>query len=607
MKKNFFRTYKFKFLFFIVFFMFLTCTSLIIMAVRDTKNTSISIFSERGNTILKQAISQIDIDQYKRISASLDKNDPYFDELYKTFNSIKTNTDCLYLYTMRPISGNNFAYVIDGTDQSDEENYSEIGTIENIEDWAEQPLQCMQEQQIVYSGLEDNEDWGWMISIYAPIIDEDGISIGFVGVDFTIDELKNHIANTKNKLTMIGIIISGIGIIFMIFVILSFFKKLNSVVDAMKNVSDGAKNLSVRLDVPKTPELGTLSLSCNAVISSMQLTMQTVSKSVESVNKNSTKILDHTRKLLDLITNVNGNMDDVQSKATSQTNLIASLETNINDLEDSIQTLNTKISEQNRTVSSSIREIETIINSINGTDSQINFISQEYQSIVEETKTNEKKQNNMTEKIRFIEKQASNLSTANAVITGIASKTNLLAMNAAIEASHAGEAGKGFSVVAGEIRALAENSAKQTQNITTLVTNIEEAVKQIVIASDDSEKAFSALGHKIETLSSSMISIKQNMNEQNENATNVTAMLGLLADSAESITLASNTITEKTNSVVKGINTMKFSIKRINETSTSAKSLLSEMTSFAHDTNESSESNQGAVDDINELINSYKF
>lgn len=607
MLSKFFKSYKLKFFLFLILFIGITCSALIILAVKNTKSTAIKIYTEHGKFILENAISQIDLAQYKRLSNSLDKNDEYFDELYDIFNSIKTNNDCKYLYSMRQISGNDFAYVVDGTDQDDEENYSEIGTKEDISEWAEIPFNCMKEKQIVHTGLENNDDWGWMISVYAPIIDTDGKVLGFAGVDFAIDEIKGYIAESRKVLILIGTGIILVGLILLIIVILNLFKSIGSIVKGMCNISEGSKELTSRIAVPKSTELGNLASSCNLVIETMQSTMNTISTSVTSVNQNSTRILEQTKQLISSIGNVSKNIDDVQSKANSQTNLITSLESNTNDLNNSINMLNNQIKEQSETVSNSISAIKSIIESINGTDEQINNISKEYQSIVEETKFNEKKQNDMTEKIKFIAQQAENLSTANTVIVGIAGKTNLLAMNAAIEASHAGEAGKGFSVVAGEIRKLAENSQIQSKNISTLVTQIDDAIKQIVSASDDSEKAFSALGHKIESLSGSLNSIKQNMNEQNSNATNITSMLEILTDSTQTISSASNNINTKTQDVVKGINTMKFSIKRINETSDNAKNLLNEMSNCVNDTNNSSESNKIAVDEINNIVNSYTF
>lgn len=607
MKKSFFYSYKVRFLSFVLLFMAAICTALIVIAVQNTKETSINIFSDRGKNILNQAIEQIDIEQYKRISNSLDKNDPYFDELYTIFNTIKENTDCKYLYTMKQIEGTKFAYVVDGTNQNDRKNYSEIGTIEDIADWAEEPLLCIKEKKILNSGLEENEEWGMMLSVYAPIIDDSGKVLGFAGVDFAIEGLKEHITKVRNRLINFGVGISVIGLIFMLLIILNFFKALSKVINAMKDISSGSKELNARITAPKSLELGQLSNSCNEVINTMQLTMKNVSNSVDVVNENSNVILNQVKQLVESIKTVGVNISDVQSKATSQTMLVGSLENNTNILQESIALLSSKVNEQNETVSSSIEAIKTIIESINGTDVQINNISNEYLSIVEETKVNEKKQQDMTAKIKFIEEQANNLSIANAVITGIASKTNLLAMNAAIEASHAGESGKGFSVVAGEIRALAENSAKQTGNITNLVQQIEDAIKQIVIASDDSEKAFFQLGHKIENLSGSLMSIKQNMNSQNESANNITSMLNLLTEATSSISSASTVINENTQNVVKGIEKIKFSSRRINETSETAQNLLSEMTEYADETSVSTENNKKAVDDISGVVNSYKF
>ena len=97
------------------------------------------------------------------------------------------------------------------------------------------------------------------------------------------------------------------------------------------------------------------------------------------------------------------------------------------------------------------------------------------------------------------------------------------------------------------------------------------------------------------------------MNEQNTNATSITSMLEILTDSTDTISNASNAINTQTQDVVKGINTMKFSIKRINERSDNAKNMLQEMSAFANDTNSSSENNKKAVDDINNIVNSYTY
>jgi methyl-accepting chemotaxis protein len=116
--------------------------------------------------------------------------------------------------------------------------------------------------------------------------------------------------------------------------------------------------------------------------------------------------------------------------------------------------------------------------------------------------------------IKEISKESEGLLEINAVMENIASQTNLLSMNAAIEAAHAGESGKGFAVVADEIRKLAENSGEQSKTISAVLKKIAASIGTITTATDDVLSRFEAITTGIKTVAEQEDTIRAAMEEQ---------------------------------------------------------------------------------------------
>ena len=110
----------------------------------------------------------------------------------------------------------------------------------------------------------------------------------------------------------------------------------------------------------------------------------------------------------------------------------------------------------------------------------------------------------------------------------IASQTNLLSMNAAIEAAHAGEAGKGFAVVAGEIRKLAESAGKQSKTIAEVLKKIKDAIDMITVSTNTVMENFQSIDEYVRTVSEQEANIRNAMEEQGQGSRQILEAIGQL-------------------------------------------------------------------------------
>jgi len=189
------------------------------------------------------------------------------------------------------------------------------------------------------------------------------------------------------------------------------------------------------------------------------------------------------------------------------------------------------------------------------------------------------KQTDVNQRIQEIQDESKTLQEANAVISNIASQTNLLAMNAAIEAAHAGESGSGFAVVADEIRKLSETSTTQSKRIGEQLKKISDTIAGVVQASEETGKIFANISVSINETDMLVRQIKSAMEEQGEGSKQITQALANMNNSSNEVKSASVEMNEGNKVILE-------EIRQLQDATLSMKDSMKEMRNSAEKINE---------------------
>ena len=228
-----------------------------------------------------------------------------------------------------------------------------------------------------------------------------------------------------------------------------------------------------------------------------------------------------------------------------------------------IESLDGMIQGQASSVEEASASVEEMIGNINSVDKSVIKMVEEFTVLELDTKNGIEKNSSVNELIQKISEQSVAMMDANEMIQSIAEQTNLLAMNAAIEAAHAGEAGKGFSVVADEIRKLAETSAEQSNRISEELSNIQQGIQRVVIASTESEQSFQAVSGRINTTAELVAQIRGAMEEQQAGSQQILEALQAMNDSTSEVRGAGAEMSKGGDSIMRDVSNIHESMNGI--------------------------------------------
>jgi methyl-accepting chemotaxis protein len=215
-----------------------------------------------------------------------------------------------------------------------------------------------------------------------------------------------------------------------------------------------------------------------------------------------------------------------------------------------IDRLNDQVEKQSASVSKSSSAIEEMIANIHSVTNTLVKNSDNVQELIGASDVGRMGLQEVATDIQVIARDSEGLLEINAVMENIASQTNLLSMNAAIEAAHAGEAGKGFAVVADEIRKLAENSGEQSKTISTVLKKIKDSIDKITRSTDSVMNKFEAIDSGVKTVSMQEENIRAAMEEQSVGSQQILEVIGQLSEITRMVKNGSDSMLEGSKEVI---------------------------------------------------------
>lgn len=251
--------------------------------------------------------------------------------------------------------------------------------------------------------------------------------------------------------------------------------------------------------------------------------------SVVASDELASKMTDTSASMEQILANIGSIKERIINQSASVTESQATIQNMLQRIED----LNSSVSVQVNGVNNSSSAVEEMVANIRSVADILEKNSKAVNELGEEAENGRVKIAASTELSKAIIDKSAGLLEASSVIQNIASQTNLLAMNAAIEAAHAGESGKGFAVVADEIRTLAEQSNSQGKTITNQLKELQEAIHSVAQNTSDVQSQFDVIFELTNTVRNQEAVIKNAMEEQTAGSTQVLQAISEIKDSSE--------------------------------------------------------------------------
>jgi len=408
------------------------------------------------------------------------------------------------------------------------------------------------------------------------------------------------------KLLVIAFAVIAFAAVIVFFITKIITKPIVMLVNTLKDISEGEGDLTHAIIINSKDEIGRLALYFNKTLEKIKNLVINVRKEADTLSGIGTDLAGNMTETAAAVNEITSNIQSIKGRVINQSASVSETHATMEQLTVNIHKLNDHVENQSSQVSQASSAIEEMMANINSVTNTLVNNAANVNTLREASEVGRAGLQEVAGNIQDIAHESEGLLEINSVMENIASQTNLLSMNAAIEAAHAGESGKGFAVVAAEIRKLAESSSAQSKTIGTVLKKIAESIKKITVSTQNVLTKFEAIDASVKTVADQEENIRKSMEEQTTGSKQVLDGVSEVNGITRLVKEASNQMLEGAKEVIQESNNLEKATQEITVGMNEMASGANHINIAVNHVNGVSGKNREAINDLMREVSRFK-